>query len=172
MDRLRNWRTSPLTNNVLSVRSPAWRTKKTLLFLAQLFGIGTVRVSDPDVFGPITITQESDAGAVGGIARLAVKGHATGDADGVAFLERDSVQVPQQFKQDRLPIPGDVQGNPGPLIGRELYLAFGLEGQAFILVSRRTIGEGRRARRRRGIPPLRSRGPRGTDRSRDSINNV
>ena len=108
--------------------------------MAQWNWIGAIRVRDPDVLGAAAIAHESDVGAVRRIGRLAVKGHAAGDPGGVAARDRDRVQIPQQLKEDRLPIPGDVQGNPGPLVGRELYFAFGLEWQPFC--HRRVLGGG------------------------------
>src|SRR5262249_30756368 len=122
--------------HVVTIGRPGRRREKALLVLRQRPRIRAVRVGDIEVLGSVAVADEGEPLSVGGIARLAVEGHSGRDRLGLAASDRDGVKVPEQLKEDRLAVWGNVERDPRPFVGGKLNCSIGLEREALRLFLR------------------------------------
>src|SRR5262249_52505027 len=120
--------------NVLTVRSPVWRSKFRVGILGDLSRLAAVGLHDPDVFAAFAVGKKCDPFAVGRESRLAVEGHSAVDQLGLAAFDGNRVNVADQFQDHGLAVRRDVGRHPGSFIGGELDFALGLELETFLLV--------------------------------------
>ena len=70
-------------------------------------------------FGAVAVAHEDDLRAVGRVARLLVLAGAAGDAGRRAAGDRQGVEVAEDLEDDGPAIGGDVERDPGRLVGGE-----------------------------------------------------
>jgi len=108
---------------VRTVRGPDRREVAVALRRGEREGVAPVGTGDPEVLGAVAVAHEDDALALRGEARLHVVALAARDARRLAAVDRQRVEVAEELEDDRLAVGGEVERDPGPLVGGEFERA-------------------------------------------------